>query len=223
MGDKAIRVVLVGTGGHASVVWDAIQASNAAGNTNIHLVAWVEHANYNGPNTIDDIPVWRENDNLQQQCIEFEITHIAYGLGCVNAKPVRLTHVKGLSEKLNLTPLTVVHPTAIVASSAKLGAGAVVAAGAIVQPYATIGDFCILNTGSIVEHHSNIGDNTHIAPGAVVCGNVTVSAHSLVGANATLRQGVAVARETTIGAGAVVIANIDEPGQTWVGNPARRR
>jgi acetyltransferase EpsM len=48
--------------------------------------------------------------------------------------------------------VTLVHATAVLAPSARIGVGTVVMAHAVVNPGGVVGDGAILNTGSIVEH-----------------------------------------------------------------------
>lgn len=74
-----------------------------------------------------------------------------------------------------------VHPSAIVSRSAKIGDGTVVMAGAIIQADAVIGKHCIINTGATVDHDCVVGDYAHIAPGAHLCGGVEVGDGALVG------------------------------------------
>jgi len=119
------------------------------------------------------------------------------------------------------TLVNVIHPTAFVDVSARLGRGVFIGPRAVVHVGARVGRGAIINTGAIVEHDCGVGDWTHLAPGAVLCGSVIIGEGTWVGANATVIHGVSIAPWTTIGAGAVVIRDITEPG-TYVGNPARK-
>lgn len=113
-----------------------------------------------------------------------------------------------------------VHPSAIVAKSAKLGTGTVVMAGAVVNPDATIGRGCIINTCASVDHDCVVGDYVHVAVGAHLCGTVTVEDETWVGAGATMSNNIHIGSHVTVGAGAVVVSDIETPG-TYVGCPAK--
>ncbi|MFQ1003401.1 acetyltransferase [Modestobacter sp. SSW1-42] len=113
-----------------------------------------------------------------------------------------------------------VHPTAIVARSARIGAGTVVLAGAMVQPNARIGRHVLVNTGASVDHDCVIGDYVHISPQAALSGHVTVGEGTHIGVGAVVIPKVRIGRWCKIGAGTVVIADVPDH-VTAVGNPAR--
>lgn len=116
----------------------------------------------------------------------------------------------------------VVHPSAIVAPSAIIGAGSVVLAGAVVNPDARIGRFAIVNVCASVDHDNVLGDNVQVGPGARLTGNVSVGEDALIGAGAVVLPGVSIGAGAIVGAGAVVTRAVDA-GATVMGNPARPR
>ena len=61
-----------------------------------------------------------------------------------------------------------VHPTAYVSPTAKLGAGVMVLPKALVNTGCTVERGCIINCGSIVDHGCTIGAGAHICLGAIV-------------------------------------------------------
>lgn len=117
---------------------------------------------------------------------------------------------------------TLVHPTAHVHPSVRLGAGSVVFAGAIVQPDTVLGRHVIVNTAASVDHDCVLGDAVHIGPGARLCGGVHVGHEVLVGVGAVVVPGIHVGAHSIVGAGAVVVTEVPD-GVVTVGVPARRR
>lgn len=117
---------------------------------------------------------------------------------------------------------TLVHPTAAVAKSAKIGIGSAVMAGAVINPDACIGKGCIVNTSSSVDHDCAVADYVHISVGAHLCGTVTVGEGTWIGAGAIVKNNVNICGGCMIGAGAVVVKDIATPG-TYVGVPAKIR
>jgi len=109
-------------------------------------------------------------------------------------------------EAAGLSLIRAVHPDAIIAHSAQIGAGSVICAGAVIGPGATVGRHAIVNTLASVDHDCTVGDNAHVAPGVRLCGHVRVGADALVGAGAILLPGATVADGTTVPAGHVLRA-----------------
>lgn len=101
-----------------------------------------------------------------------------------------------LDKGWNSPPL--VHPSAIISSSATLGEGVCVLAGAVIQPHAMIGNGVIINSRAVVEHDSSIGSGTHVAPGAIVLGDCHVGETSMIGSGAIILQGVKVPDNTLV-------------------------
>ena len=114
-----------------------------------------------------------------------------------------------------------IHPSAVIAESAEVGAGSVVMAGAVINPGARIGKGCIINTSSSVDHDCMVGDYVHISVGAHLSGTVVVGTGTWIGTGAIVSNNVNICGECMIGAGAVVIKDINEPG-TYIGVPARK-
>lgn len=115
---------------------------------------------------------------------------------------------------------TVVHPAAILPSDVVLGEGAQVMAGAILQPGCRVGCNAIVNTGAVVDHDCQIGAHVHIAPGAVLSGDVTVGEGGHVGTGARVIQGVAIGAGAVVGAGSTVLRDVP-PNARVAGVPAR--
>jgi sugar O-acyltransferase (sialic acid O-acetyltransferase NeuD family) len=129
----------------------------------------------------------------------------------------RILEIPGLD---HTRAATIVHPTAFVSPSAKLGCGVFVGPGAVVHTMATIGDHAIINTGTIIEHHCVVGENTHVGPGAVLAGGSRTGIDVLIGVGARVIPTLGVGDRATVAAGAVVVRDV-APGATVKGVPAR--
>jgi sugar O-acyltransferase (sialic acid O-acetyltransferase NeuD family) len=119
-----------------------------------------------------------------------------------------------------LGPATLIHPTTVVSTSARIGDGTVVMPHVVVNAGAMIGRNCILNTGLIVEHDCHIGNHVHLGPGVVLGGGVTVEAYSLLGIGTIALPGTTIGAGAVVGAGAVILDSVPA-GATSVGVPAK--
>lgn len=123
-------------------------------------------------------------------------------------------------ERHNKKMVSVVHPSASLATNVQIGTGTFISRNVAVSPLAKIGNYVILNTSSVIEHECLIKDGVHIAPGAVLAGNVIVGEGSFIGANAVVKQGVKIGKNVVVGAGAVVLRDVPD-GMKVIGNPGR--
>lgn len=201
------QMILIGDSGHAKVIEDCIHSLSG-----YEIIAKLDDR-YVETNIVESItkgPISIIKDLLSED------SRIIISIG---ANKVR----ENLVDRLNLsleyfTPI--IHSTAIVSESAKIGRGTVIMPGVVVNAGAIIGDHCIINTNSIVEHDCVVGDFAHISPGAVLTGGVTVGEGTQIGAGATVIPGIEIGEWTIVGAGATVISNIDSH-VTVVGTPAK--
>ena len=130
---------------------------------------------------------------------------------------------KKIVQDLRLLPkhyLTVIHPTAIVSKSAKIGKGTVIMPNAVINANANIGQHCIINTGAVVEHDNSIGDYSHVSPNGTLAGNVTAGEGVHIGSGATVIPGKHLGSWSVIGAGSTVIEHIPAYSKA-VGSPTR--
>jgi sugar O-acyltransferase (sialic acid O-acetyltransferase NeuD family) len=114
----------------------------------------------------------------------------------------------------------VVHPRAVVASSARVGPGTVVFAGAVVNADARIGSHVVVNTGAIVEHDCVLADGAYVGPGACMGGRVAIGRAAFIAAGVTLAPRVQVGAGAVVGAGAAVLEDVP-PDVLAYGVPAR--
>ncbi len=115
--------------------------------------------------------------------------------------------------------LSLVDPTAVVARSATLGAGAYINAGAIVAAGVIAGISCVVNRGASIGHHCQIADYVTFGPGVTTGGNCRFGAGSFLGVGSVIAPEVEVGANAVVGAGAVVVADVPV-GAVVVGNPA---
>ncbi len=125
-----------------------------------------------------------------------------------------------IATRMGFARPALVHATAVVSSSARLGPGTVVMPRAVVNAGAEIGDNAIINTAAVVEHDCRIGDHVHISPGVLLGGGVTVRAFAHLGLGAIALPGAEIGEGAVVGAGSVILRNVPS-GMTVAGVPAR--
>lgn len=209
----SVPVIVIGAGGHARVVADALRAAEreVLGFTDTDLT---RHGAQ-----LDGVLVLGGDEMLATYRAANVV--LANGIGSIGVPTRRrAVHEALVADGWRFT--TVLHPRATVSPHARLEEGAQVMAGAVVQPGAVIGVGSIVNTGALVDHDCVLGAHCHVAPGATLSGEVHLGTECHVGTGAVVVQGVRLGARTLIGAGAVVVR--DHSGAaTLVGVPARAK
>lgn len=205
--------VVLGAGGHAKVVIDALREM-----PDVVIAGLLAGEPTCGGAQVLGVPVLGD-DGLLPGLVADGITHFAVGIGGIGPNLLR----ERLFEQAiaaGLQPFSVVHPSSVISSNAVLEDGVQVFAGAVVNPGARLGRGCIINTGVIVEHDAVVEAFAHLASGCRVAGQVVVGRHAFLGAGATVIQQLTVGASALIGAGAVVIRDVPAHAQV-VGVPAK--
>lgn len=129
---------------------------------------------------------------------------------------------KQISEQFDLDWGTVIHPSAVIDSTAKLGHGSVVMAGAVIQADVQMGDHGIINTGATVDHDCQLGAFFHVAPGTHIAGHCEIGEGAFLGIGVSMIPSRRVGDWTTVGAGAAVVCDLPA-GVVATGVPAKIR
>jgi UDP-perosamine 4-acetyltransferase len=213
---SARRILVVGAGGHGRVV---AEAARLAGH---QVVGYIDQDPAASGRAVGDVIVVASQAELLDAVCgggppPRGADAVALGIGSNGARHALLERLLAADPEL-LPPI--VHPTAFVSPSARLGAGSVVLPRAIVHTDARVHEGVILNSAAVVEHDCEIGACAHLSPGAITGGRVTIGARAWVGAGATIIHGLTVGADCVVGAGAVVIRDVPVR-MTVVGVPAR--
>lgn len=196
---------IIGYSGHSYVIIETAKSLN------IPLIGYYERERMNfNPYNLDYLG--NENEIDIQDLLS---TNYIIGIG---DNSIRKNIDIQLESKVKFQRL--VHPSAILSTTAVIGEGTFISSNAIINALARIGRHGIINTGSIVEHECVLGDYVHVAPGAILSGNVRVGSGTFIGANSTIKQGVKIGENVIIGAGTVVIRDIPSFAKV-VGNPSK--
>jgi len=116
---------------------------------------------------------------------------------------------------------TLVHPSAALATSTRVGAGSIVLAGVVTTADVRIGVHVVVMPAAVMTHDDVLGDFATVAAGVRLSGNVEVGAGAYLGAGVLIRENVVIGERALIGMGSVVLADVPA-GEVWVGSPARR-
>ncbi len=207
-------IVVVGGGGHGSVLIDLL---TAAGDWQ---VAGIVDNGIAPGEMVAGQPVLGGDSQLPE-LLAHGVRYACVGVGMVASGMVRRRLFEELSGLGFVIP-TLVHPAAVVSHLAKVEEGAQILALAHVGVRSVVGRHAIVNTGAVVDHDCYLGAHSHLAVNATLCGDVRVGDDSLVGAGATVINGCSIGERVLVGAGALVNRDLP-PDVVAYGVPARIR
>lgn len=206
-------VLLLGAGGHASVVMDILRQLNC---TVVGVVAKDQ------PKALGVFAgiTWYSSDEDVLSFGKDEVL-LVNAIGSLPGQEVRFkVHQK--FKQLGYRFMTVVSPKAIVSDYSLLSEGVQVMPGCIVNVNASIGEGTIINSGAIIEHDCVIGKHNHIAPGAVLSGAVVTDDYVHIATGARVIQGIHIGERALVGAGATVNKDLESNKTLYVAKPFLR-
>ncbi|OWR27590.1 acetyltransferase [Saccharibacillus sp. O23] len=200
--------ILFGSGGHAKVVIDILQAMGT------RVIGFMD--DYREEDHWRGIPNLGNLKQANEIILNYPQANFLVAIGDNEIRQ----HIARLLERSGAKFHTAVHPSASIGSDVTIGAGSVLMPGTIVNADSRIGEHCIVNTGGTVDHDCSLGNFVHLSPGVHLAGNVEIDDLSHIGTGASAIPGIRIGSRTIVGAGAVVIRSL--PNRvTAVGCPAK--
>ncbi|QIW11085.1 acetyltransferase [Francisella sp. LA112445] len=189
------KLLIIGAGGHGKVVYDIAESTKR-----FDEICFLDDAATGAFYKSEIIGSSLDVDKYKEECSFI----VAVGSNAVRKK----VQSRVVRDKLE----TIIHPTAIISDSAKIGKGTIIMSGVVVNADAKIGDGVIVNTASVIEHDSSIGDFCHISPNATICGTVNMAQNTWIGAGSTVINNINICADVVVGAGSVVVSDINNKG-----------
>ncbi len=199
-GDRTRPVIILGAGGHAKVVAEALRQS---GRKIIGLLT---------PDTEPGIELCGSIVLDHDQALDEyspEAVELANGIGAMPGNNARWQQSVRMRE-LGYRFTSVIHPSAVIAEGVALAEGVQIMAGAVIQPEVGIGRDSIINTGALLDHDCVIGANCHIAPGVVCSGGVRMGDGVHLGTGSVIIQSISIGLGSVVAAGSVVYRDIPD-------------
>lgn len=204
-----MKIVIIGHGGHSKVIYDSVLSFNEN-----EVIGFLDDK-YEEVKLIGQI-ICGPIKAAEKLFEHFKDIKFVIAVGDNKAREL-------IFKRLNIPNdyyATIIHKSAEVSRSARIGEGTVIMPKSVVNANTEIGHHSIINSGAIIEHDCKIGNFVHVCPNATLTGSVQVDDRAFVGAGATIIPTIKVGEGAVIGAGATVIHNVPSHNKS-TGVPAR--
>jgi sugar O-acyltransferase (sialic acid O-acetyltransferase NeuD family) len=141
----------------------------------------------------------------------------------VPGSPTTFRQRREIIESLNIPfsrYATVIHPSAKIAPSAKIGLNTLIMAGVVITADVTIGNHVCILPNTVIHHDSIIEDSVLIGAGVIVAGHVRIRENCYIGSGSTIINNIEIGPKALVGMSSNVLKTV--PAEVTVfGNPAR--
>jgi sugar O-acyltransferase (sialic acid O-acetyltransferase NeuD family) len=205
-----MNLIIIGDGGLAREVYDlAINCSSQEQNIKIKGFLSEKSSNIE---SLGYPPIIGTVTNYDIE--EGDVFFCGIGSVTLRKKCVEIIISKG-GKFINL-----IHPTAVISPSVKLGFGVAIKSFCVISSNVTIGDYSFLQSSVIVGHDVIIGKYCQINSFSFFAGCAMIDDQVLVGAHSKFIQGAKAEELTTIGIGSLIIRKVKK-NTTVFGTPAK--
>jgi len=196
------NIVIIGNGGFAAELTMYFSENAAADPEWTHAIkGYLSHSPENNEKYGLSAPYLGREVDYQPD--DNDLFLIAIGLPDVRAKVISY-----LASRENFSFFTFVHHTSVVASSARLGTGSIVAPFCRIGPNAQIGMHNVVNYHSAIAHDCVVGESNVLSPSVQVCGWVKIGRDNLFGAGVAAVPRVAIGDGNRIQAGVTLLSRV---------------
>ena len=193
-------VLIIGAGGHASVLIDILLEND------VEIIGIVtKEVNLNNDVLKNIKQIASDDYILEYATKEIELVN---GIGSLPGSKLR-HQIFSRYKNLGYTFASVVSKNSIFSKYAVISEGVQIFPGSILNANCLIGQNTIINSGAIVEHDCLIGNHNHIAPGSRLSGGVKTDNFVHIGTGASIAQGVIIGESVIIGAGCSIVKDVE--------------
>lgn len=150
------------------------------------------------------VPICQGMDALCRWLEGRDRTRIGFAIAIGNPHGAVRIELHERLVKEGLEPVSVIHPSAVVAADVEVGPGCQIFAGAVVASAAKLGRQSIVNSMALVEHDAVLEEGVEVSPAATVLGLTRIGRFGFIGAGATVLSRLTVGDRVHIAAGTIV-------------------
>ena len=200
------KLIIVGAGGYAKSVLDAVDYMN------FKMIGYIDDIKSKGE-IHQGYPILGNSID----CLDTPETYVYFVAIGNNAKR-REWFDKLKAKKLSL--INVIDKSALISPASTIGEGCFIGKLAILNHGSSVGDNCVINTRALVEHGCCIKNHVNLSTNSTLNGDVICDNGSFIGSGSVINGQITIGEWALVGSGAVVIRDVKEH-TVVVGIPAK--
>ena len=212
-----MKIIFIGGRGTAIVVADQMWDAKQRFGIDIEVLG-LALDDRSGGDEINGYPILCDIKDLYDKYGKYDDVKFIYQL----YRPDVMRERTAILNNLNI-PMekfaTFIHPSVMVAKSAKIGVGNVILANAVVNCNAIIGNFNTVNSGTLLGHDITIGNNNYFAGQVCVGSGLSIGNMNFIGLNTSIRNGISIGDGNIVGMSSNITKSVGDDNVLY-GNPA---
>lgn len=212
-----MKIVFIGGRGTAIVIADQMYDANKRYGMDIEVLG-LALDDHSGGDEISGYPILCDIKDAYEKYKKFDDVKFVYQL----YRPDVIRERTKLLYDLNIPTdkfATFIHPSVMLAKSAKIGYGNVFLANVVINCNAVIGNCNTVNSGTLLGHDITIGNNNYFAGQVCVGSGLSIGNENFIGLNTSIRNGITIGNNNVVGMASNITKDVSDNNVLY-GNPA---
>lgn len=212
-----MKIIIIGGRGTAIVIADQMYDAKVRFGLDIEVLG-LALDDHSGGDSLSGYPILCGIRELYDKYGSYDDIKFVYSLYRPDVMHDRTQLLYDLNIPLNKF-CNFVHPSVMLAKSAKMGFGNILLANVVVNCNAVIGNFNTVNSGTLLGHDITIGNNNYIAGQVCVGSGLSIGNENFIGLNTSIRNGIRIGSNNVVGMSSNITKDVADNCVLY-GNPA---
>ena len=212
-----MKIVLIGGRGTAIVIADQIWDARQRFGMDIEVLG-LALDDRSGGDEVSGYPILCDIKDAYEKFKKYDDVKFIYQL----YRPDSMRERTQILTELNIPQekfCNFIHPSVMLAKSAKIGIGNVLLANVVVNCNAILGNFNTVNSGTLLGHDIKVGNNNYFAGQVCVGSGLSIGNENFIGLNSSIRNGIIIGNNNIVGMSSNITKSVDNNCVLY-GNPA---
>jgi acetyltransferase-like isoleucine patch superfamily enzyme len=181
-----MKIIIIGGLGTSMVIADQIYDAEQRYNMDVEVIGLALDDHSKG-DSICGYPILCDIKDVYEKYKAYDDVKLIYALH----RPDRIRERTKLLYDLNI-PIdkfcNFIHPSVLLAHTAKIGLGNVILANCIINHGAVLGNFNTINSCTLIGHDTTVGNNNFFAAHVVTSSGITIGDMNFIGLNSAIHR-----------------------------------